>query len=70
MLLRRRTLGFLVAYAALARGASAAAGALLDPSMVDGCIRTFSDHSLITIEGRVIRPPEEFPGRERFLRPR
>jgi hypothetical protein len=67
MLLRRRVLGLLAAYVALAlAAASAAVGALLDPPLIDGSIRSFLIRRRSRSSLGWFAPPEEFPGRERI----
>ena len=63
---RRRNLGLATACLAIACASSAAVHGLLDPTIADGSIRGFADHAEVTIEGQVVREPEEFPGRDRL----
>ncbi|HUA35432.1 MAG TPA: DNA internalization-related competence protein ComEC/Rec2 [Candidatus Binataceae bacterium] len=66
MLARRPRLGLAAACLAIACAASVAVEGVLAPGVVPGAIRDFPDHAEVTIEGRVVREPEDMPGRERL----
>ena len=66
MLAKRPALGVAAACLAIACAASVAVEGVLAPAEIPGAVREFPDHAVVTIEGRVIREPEELPGRERL----